>query len=323
MPERSERLQQTHNAAGKYELPYISKSRVMQWIQNPEHFRLKYLEGIEPEETEAMRRGTEVHEAFEDFYHGVVEEHDFYQVVTHFPEYLDDDYYKWGDHVTPYLSNFIAFETRRFDATDLIDDYLPIAVEEEMWRDPLLGIDGEPEWMGLVDAIYPAASIDEVGPDSGVVVVDFKTGSVPDEKYRNEGIYTELEYYTMLFEEKYDVVAAAAYYPREDTFVVQPDEPKFRDNIIYAAQEMVTAVSGYDGDAKFDIKPGPLCKWGPSDDEESAFYGVCSQCTWGAPVNNQNTFEHMVEEGYSMDRIADELGTTKDAVGYWKYKLDL
>jgi hypothetical protein len=133
----------------------------------------------------------------------------------------------------------------------------------------------------------------------------------------------ELEYYTLLFEDKYDVVGAGAYYPRANEFILQPDDDAYRQKVLRAAREMVNQTAAYDGDTKFETKEGPLCKWGLSDDEESAFYGVCSQCTWGVPAKNPETFETMVDEGYSDTKIADDLGTSTDAVNYWKYKMDL
>jgi DNA-directed RNA polymerase specialized sigma24 family protein len=86
---------------------------------------------------------------------------------------------------------------------------------------------------------------------------------------------------------------------------------------------MVAAVNDYDGSQKFEANEGPLCMWGEDDGEQSDFYGVCSQCTWGVPANNKETFIQMVEEGYSDYEIADDLGTSTDAVNYWKYKFNL
>jgi hypothetical protein len=323
MPDRSDKVLRLNEESGQYELPYISKSRVMQWEKNPEHFRLKYLEGIKEPETDAMVRGTRIHESFEYYYEQAVDEHMHFEPAVA-PTMLPGERKKWADFIEPYITNFLLWEEDRWqEAGEQVDQYLPIAIEEEHWRDPMLDLAGEPEWMGLADAILPAASIAECPCDEGVVIVDFKTGSVPDPKYRDDGIYMELEYYEILFENKYDVAGAGAYYPREDEFLFQPPDTKFHEKVIQAAREMVQATNEYEGNSQFEAKEGPLCKWGMDDDEESAFYGVCSQCSWGVPANNEETFKAMVDEGYSYDRIADELGTSKDAVSYWKYKMDL
>lgn len=321
MPERSDRLNETNAAAGEHELPYISKSRLMQWMENPEHFRLKYLEGLKPEETFPMRRGSRIHETFEHIYDQQLLRGRF--VGVGYEGLLPERKSLWQDFVEPYISNFLKWEARRWEeANEEAVNYLPYSVEDEHWRDPILGIEGEPEWMGMADVILPSESFAHF-EDGGVIVVDFKTGSVPDEQYRPEGIYSELEYYSLLFEDKYDVVGAAAYYPRSDTLVPQPSGTDYRTKILEEARELVEAVNEYEGDGTFEINPGPLCKWGTDDDEESAYYGVCDKCTWGVPAQNENTLEVLVEEGYTDTEIADHLGCEPGEVSYWKYKLDL
>jgi len=321
MPERSEKLLRLGDEADKYELPYVSKSRVMQWIKNPEHFRLKYLEGVREPETEAMVRGTRIHEAIEGFYENVTDASDLKIAV----EMLPDDRQLWADFIQPYISNFLLFELRRMERAESESEYRPIGIEEEVWRDGL--ITDEPEWMGIADAVYHASTIPGIPDDAGVVICDFKTGSVPAEKYRTNGIYKELAYYSLVFDKKYSIGGVASYYPREDELLVMDinsqEMGRYREKVVDSAEEMIEACEEYNGDTQFETKPGPLCQWGTSEDEQSAFYGVCSQCDWGVPANNEETFTQMIEEGYSDGEVAEELGTTTDSVNYWKYKLDL
>lgn len=319
MPDRSNKVERLNEEAGQYELPYISKSRVKQWLENPEHFRLKYLEGIEEPETQAMRRGSDIHETFEAYYNNQDQAGPATDAIDLLP-----DHELWADYTEPYITNFLAWEMMRKEEVDgILSEYAPVSVEEEHWRDPVLGIEGEPEWMGLADAILPAAGVPDIETDEGVVVVDFKTGKVPDPQYRSPGIYTELEYYVMLFEDKYPVVGAGAYYPRENEFILQPEMEEYREDVIEAVREMVQATRSYEGDTQFETNEGPLCKWGMDDDQESAFYGVCSQCTWGVPANNENQFRELVEQGHHAHEIAEHLGTSENAVRYWKHKLNL
>lgn len=317
MPERSSRVKEAYDESPDGELPYISKSRVMQWLKNPEHFRLKYLEEIKQPETEAMVRGTEIHEIFEDYYNRAPGG----SMATALDR-LPGNHRRWADYTEPYIANFLAWEQRRKSEVDgIYEHYAPVAVEEEHWREPL--IDDGPEWMGLADVIVPAQSVPEIESDTGVVVVDFKTGSVPDEKYRHPGIYTELEYYTMLFEDEYNIAGSGAYYPREDEFIAQPDDIDHRETIYEAVTEIVNAAQDYDGGATFKIEPGPLCGWSPDPDDRSPYYGICSECTWNVPVQNENTFRALVDEGYSDTEIADHLGCEPNECSYWRYKLDL
>lgn len=316
MPDRSEKLGRLNEEADEYELPYISKSRLMSWVKNPEHFRLKYLEGIREPENDAMVRGRRIHETFEYYYNARAE----VPSVTMFDsQTLPEERALWADFVEPYLTNFALWEKRRWEAAGRDPDkFLPIGIEEEAWNDDI--IDAGPEWMGLADVLLPAASVPEVPTDDGVVVVDFKTGKVPQEKYRGDGIYMELAYYEMLFEDEYDIVGGAAYYPKADRLLVRPPQGHRKD-VLEAGEELVDACAEYEGDMKFRTNEGPLCKWGFGDDEESAFYGICSQCSWGAPAKNENAFRQMVDEGYSAREIADELGCSPNAAQYWRHKL--
>lgn len=324
MPDRSNKVKEKYEAADEYELPYISKSRVEKWLGNPEHFRLKYLEEIEEPTTEAMIRGTRVHEAFEGYYENLEEgpwtmpNHPSIQAHN-----LPEDRTLWADFVEPYISNFFLFEQDRWAACDNdFKTYKPVSIEEEHWRDDLLDEDA-PEFMGLADAIYHAVSVPWVDENEGVVITDFKTGGVPDEQYRSPGIYTELAYYTLLFEDKYDVVGSMAYYPKTHDTVVNPNDGSHREKVFQAAEEMIAASQDYDGSQKFKASPGPLCGWSPEEGDRSALYGLCSQCTWNVPVDNRNQFETLVEEGYTDREIANHLGCNEDECRYWRYKLNL
>jgi len=322
-PARTARVEELQEQTDEYELPYVSKSRVMQWVKNPEHFRLKYLEGVREPETDAMRRGTHIHESIEHYYNACRRYQRKLRPAE--SEALPDTRGQWAKYIEPYLSNFFRWEAERWAKADSTDGYLPVAVEEEHWRDDLL--DMGPPWMGIADAVLPAESVPSVPSTDGVVIVDFKTGSVPYEDYRQDGIFTELAYYQVLFEDEYDIVATAAYYPREHETLVQPTwtdaSERARENVFANAKELIEVTAGYDGATKFEANEGPLCGWSPDADDRSAFYGLCSQCTWNVPVENEETFRQMVDEGYSTGEIADDLGTSKRAVSYWKNKLNL
>ena len=302
-------------------MPYVSKSRLMKWEEQKEHFRLKYLEGIREPETAPMVRGSRIHEAIEGFYKNARHAEGL-EIST---ELLPANRELWADFIDPYISNFLCFELRRLERAPSETEYYPIGVEEEVWR---AGVSEEqPEWMGIADAIYHASTIPGIEDDAGVVICDFKTGSVPAEQYRSNGIYKELAYYSMVFDEKYNVAGVAAYYPRDDTLLVETTGTKrmsdLQAEVSTSVEEMVEACAEYEGDTQFEVNPGPLCKWSVDDEDESAFYGVCSQCDWGVPANNKETFEQMITEGYSETEIAEVLGTSTNAVNYWKFKMDL
>jgi len=319
MPDRSEKYERLQAETDGYTLPYVSKSRVKLWLNNKEHFRLKYLEGYKEAETAAMDRGSRIHKSIEVFYENAIDQYENIGLPPgDYVSYLPDDRSRWADFIDPYLSNFFAWEHRRLEHAPSVEDWLPVAVEKEYWLD-----DREPPWTGLADVIVPSASLPDISSDEGVVIVDFKTGKVPKKKYRDDGIHIELGYYEMLFSEKYDVAGSGAYYPKTDEFIVKSsDDEEDRNRINSAIGEMLTSVEDYSGDEHFETNPGPLCKYGEGDDQESAFYGLCP-CDWGVPADNKEEFVELVEKGWGTNRIAAELGTTPDAVGYWRFKFNL
>lgn len=332
MPERSQKFEELYWEADEGELPYISKSRIVSWVKNPEHFRLKYLEEIEEPETGAMDRGSRIHETFEHYYLQSLEEP---EAATSDPAaHLPDEPRLWADFVEPYISNFFVWERERWEeakqyatgatvdqqpAVDPImarDAWQPVAIEDEHWIE-----EHDPPWSGLADVVLPAASIPDVAGDEGVVIIDFKTGKVPKPQYRDEGIYLELAYYEMLFHDKYDIAGSAAFYPRSGELVVRPDNGEHLLTVEKAVDEMIEATSSYAGE-HFETNPGPLCCWSPEPGDRSAFYGICP-CTWAVPVDNRDTFEELLSQDLPVETIAERMGTTEDACWYWKRKLDL
>lgn len=320
MPGRSEKYDRLREEADKNELPYLSKSRVKTWVDNPEHYRLKYIEDIREPETPAMDRGTRIHESIEVYYENAIEN---VEKAAEDPVSLLPQQRKlWADFTQPYITNFFVWEMERLAVAPTLEDWSPVAVEEEHWSPPLLDINKEPEWTGLADAILNANSVPGFEDEDGVVIVDFKTGKVPPEKYRDDGIYLELTFYEMVFDDKYDVAGSVAYYPRENTMVTNDKQAKASLLIREEVEEMIELVSNVEDYEHFPTREGPLCKWGPDEDEESAYYGVCP-CTWGVPINNEDEFRERVERGDRAAEIARAMDTSTSAVSYWKYKLDL
>lgn len=319
MPDRSDKVEKAYADAEEGALPYISKSRVKTWLSNPDWFRFKYVKGIKQKETDAMVRGTRIHETFEHFYEQ--EQQRGVDIMSRPELYLPANRQLWADFVYPYVTNFLKWERKRLRyANGDREAWEPVAIEEELWLDPILGLDKEPEWMGLADVVLPAAGFPFIDSDDGVVVVDFKTGSVPDEQYRDEGIYTELEYYSMLFETEYDVAGAAAYYPREHETVVQPDDGAFRNNVLDAVEDMVVAVDSGDSE-KFPHEESPLCGWSPDPDDRNPYCALSSKCSWNVPVDNRERFEKLKDRGLGDRQIAHKMDTTPGAIRYWSYKL--
>jgi RecB family exonuclease len=323
-------------------LPYISKSRLTQFVKCPEKFRFVYIDGLREPENVYMRRGSAVHLAFEKFYDAaadLIEREGRPPRPNEFVDLLPETLL-WGPHLDPYISEFLVFERRRLDAArvavskmDVPDDerevtvarlWLPIEVEREVWIDDPLGIAGHGDIepvpaMGFADAVYYAGSLPEYAhadPETAVVC-DFKTGKVPFEQYREDGIYLELEYYAFLFEGEYDFAGVAAFYPLTGELLTAPLSADRRARVLDVIRQL-TEINDT-RPTQLSIKTGPLCygTWG-----HCAHYDRC-RSTWGEPFVHEERFRAMAEGGYSDEEIADDLGTTLDAVRYAKRKFGL
>lgn len=232
-------------------------------------------------------------------------------------EFLPEDALLWIDWLHPYITNFIYWELERSEAASTIEEWLPVAIEAEAWDD-----DQAIPWMGFADAIVPVASIAEIDGDDGVVIVDFKTGSTPDKKYRNKGIFLEGEYYGMLFREDYNVQGVAGYFPKNNDFIVSELSEKRRQFVrdtIAEIHECGTEKQNYIPDT------GPLCRWSSGDDEQCDYYSMChAGKEWGGPADREDEFRDLAAAGVNPHSLADQF-TDGDvgAVYYWKSKFNV
>lgn len=335
MPAQSEKIQQLKEQTPEGEIPYFSKSRIKTYKTCPRKFYYTYIEGKRPDETDAMRQGTRIHEVFEDYYENVGEHFQRREgeKIPNFPpsprelsEMLPDKVLRWADWYE-FMGNFLAWECMRAEYAlasqenieDAIEIWLPCGVEEECWKETC-----DPSWMGFADVIIHASTVPEIEDDSGVVIVDFKTGKTPDKRYRDDGIYLEGEYYGMVFDDEYEVAGVAGFYPKAGDFLVTDLSKERRDTIEEIVEKINSAVNSKDGASKekFPIEPQPLCKWGDGEENECDFYREC-ESSWGEPARRREVFEQMIENGNSDGQIAGYFDCGIGAVRYWKSKFNL
>jgi hypothetical protein len=265
-------------------LEHVSKSRIKTFLQCPRKFWLKYWCENRPPGSYHTTKGSRIHRAYEDFHLNLIEWVDengtkpnrFAPLMGHWR-----DYHQWLD---PHIENFWEFEETRWQLAldgsnspeEALDLWLPVGVEEEgRLEEPPVG---DLPWMGYADAVLHAATVPQVEETEGVVILDYKTGSVEDEKYRDEGIYLEGEFYGWLFEEdeefEHKVVAVAGYYPQEDELVVSPYPDYERRNTIMDAVEGMQQPPDIEN---YDYEEQPLCHYG---DGRCFFFNDCPS-TWG------------------------------------------
>lgn len=276
-------------------LEHVSKSRVKTYLQCPRKFWLLYWCDNRTPGSYHTEKGSMIHRAYEEFHENLIE---YAEETGERPEYFADlmgdweDYAQWLD---PHIGNFWEFEEERWDLAEeaALDEHdrdehnmityaralklwLPVGVEVEgRLEDPPTG---EIPWMGYADAVLHAASVPQVEEDEGVVILDYKTGKTEDEKYRDEGIYLEGEFYGWVFEEdddfEHEIVAVAGYYPQNDDLVVSPYPDYDRRNTIMDAVEAMQEPPDVEN---YDYEEQPLCHYG---DGRCYFYNDCPS-TWG------------------------------------------
>lgn len=324
MPEQSNRVTELRENTERGEYPYHSKSRILKYVKCPRKWEYRYLKDLSEPENYAIRRGTVIHEAIEDYYHSAR-----YYISTcgkcphpdELPQLLPD-YTRWQPYLEPYITNFLCFEARRLTEASSPEKWLPVEIEGEGWlEDPF---DQGPEKAipatGYVDVIFTADSIPGI-LDDGKVVVDFKTGKTPDEDYREDGIYLQGEFYAMLFEQEYNITGVAGYYPKNDDMLLSSPTTSRRSKLVRTMMEIEEIARGKN-EERPEIDEQPLCKWGEEDDEQCAYYDICKS-SWGEPLKYADEFRSLVEEGVPDGKIASHFECDYGAVGYSKYKLGL
>jgi hypothetical protein len=268
-------------------LRYCSKSRIKTYKQCPRKLWYKYWCEYRPPGNFYTERGTQVHRVFEEFHENAseyIQKHG--EIPSPFTALLESwrDYGQW----TEMVGNFFKFELRRAFLVEDPHNWEPTGVEVEGWlgeppadyerADPdYVNPDGPPvgdiPWMGKADSILPTESVPGIEGD-GVVILDYKTGSVPDKQYRDEGIFLEGEYYGWLFEEFYDVDAVAGYYPQADKLITAPYPDKQRR---YGIKRAVLGMQEMPEVENFPINEQPLCHYGHG---RCYFYSQCPS-KWG------------------------------------------
>lgn len=290
--------------------PYISKSRLKTFKTCPRSYYFKYICGNREPTNYYMKRGSQVHRAYENFHLNLSEYIKQNGQRPHRFASLMSDWEDFSQWLEPHIGNFWRFEERRWEtAHDKVEQAVetipgdpgvdveyttlqswePVAVEAEAWlgeppeswvedRGEPDYVSGEPPvgdapWMGFADVILNTASVPGV-TGSGVVILDYKTGKVPDKQYREDGIFLEGEYYGMLFEEFFDVDGVAGYYPKADELIVSPYPSTDRQRDIKSAVLGMQKLASKDN---YEINENPLCHYGHG---KCFFYDEC-ESTWG------------------------------------------
>jgi len=247
-------------------LPHISKSRIKKFLKCRRKFAFKYLAEVRAEDNFYITRGTRVHDTYETFHQNLIAYTKANQEPPrNFTELLSpaDEWFQFIDFIHP----FFKWELERWETAlsnteteaEALEAWTPHSVEDSLEiEDPPVG---EVPWIGPYDCLVDARSVSSINSNEGYVVIDYKTGSLPGkEKWAEEGIYIDLEFYAwMLEEDGFDIAGGVGMYPSEDGNVVRemPNED-IRAAITEVVKELHTASATRD---EFPTYPNPLCDW--------------------------------------------------------------
>lgn len=244
---------------------YLSKSRLKTKEKCERKLGYKYINEVKPDENFYMVRGTNIHDSFEKYHQNVKA---YVAANRCFPESLTEllghgsEWFQFIDWVIP----FFDWELERFEEAKkntetldaALDAWVPHSLERDLWiDDPPVG---DLPWRGPYDALVESQSVPEIDATEGYTVVDYKTGSTPNEEYRDEGIHIDLCFYSWMLEIKgFNVTGAVGFYPTGDNHVVREvPQPEIRGRIISTIQYL------HNNDvtkANMPINPQPLCDW--------------------------------------------------------------
>jgi len=138
-------------------IPRVSKSSRGQLSFCAQQYFIKYVLGVKEPENDAMIRGTNVHNAVEEFYRSVsvsyaasMRSYGYDTLLQYFMEFIPDESYTLGEE--KHLKRFFTAEAQRFMTAE-INFFLPIANEVSL--DAVVDIDGQLVHLtGIVDRVF-------------------------------------------------------------------------------------------------------------------------------------------------------------------------
>jgi len=211
---------------------------------------IKYILGVKEPQNDNMVRGTNVHDAVEDFYHNLYQEEDLAElkkqdydtILSTFKKYIPSESIEkeWEGVITPakpftlgeeiHLRKFMEKEALRLIHSDA-HDFLPVL--NELPFDAIVEIDvfGKPVLVhltGIVDRAY--AELDDEGNWKDLHLHELKTGVWnKDSNFKLESMREEMAFYAILIKKSKDADFGgmdAAYWGWDHTGGVTDKEAK-------------------------------------------------------------------------------------------------
>ncbi len=188
-----------HPNLPKHIIPRISKSSLSDFQFCPQQYFIKRVLGVKEEPTDAMTRGSNVHDATEDFYNEMnvsyaasMRSYGYDRVLTYFTDLIPDSNPKRGDFELgerEHLEKLLEAEAKRFMVSDPLH-FLPVG--NEISLDAVVDIDGQLVHLtGIVDRMF----MDESG---AIHIHELKTGQWKDKPIKWDSMRKEMAFYVYL-----------------------------------------------------------------------------------------------------------------------------
>lgn len=258
----------------------ITKSSLGTYQWCPKKYEFSYIERLPQDQTEAMRKGTYVHNAREDFFN----EFEISKAVTMNEEELLDycsSLFPVDEYSDMYMT-IASFEAQRFlDAKrdGELEEYLPVVNEELFDTEIIFKKDSSNKYPLQRDyKIHLQGIIDRVFIEDGnLIPLELKTGAWKD--YKKSSMRKEMAFYQLMIENCEEEVLKQCgltkdmkvthwgwYYPASDYFYVEKIVKQSMTSVINSIAKLIQAYEQKRFEEKFYAKTCQHC----------SFYGKCS-----------------------------------------------
>lgn len=265
----------------------ITKSSMMSHLWCPKKYQFGYIERLPQDQTEAMRKGTYIHNAREAFFN------DFdikkAEEMSH-NELLDycTSLFPLDDYFDDYIA-IAAFEANRFAESKLegkLDDYLPPCNEGKFDCEIVIPANTDAKYpLSREYKIHLQGIIDRVFEEDGSYIpMELKTGKWTDSKVSN--MRKEMAFYKILIENSSDAVLEQAglqpnvpvthwswYYPTSNYIYVEEVKKSSVTSVMKSIARLIYAYEQKNFPAKFFYRTCAHC----------SYFGICEAAqedTW-------------------------------------------
>ena len=255
-------------------LATLSPSRAGDFKRCPRLYRYRSIDRIPEVPSRAQARGTTAHLALERLFDLPAEQRTAEQLFNLFreawtglrsePEYSElfddlDDERAWGIESLGVISNYLTLE----DPVVVSPIGNELAMSEEL---------GDVTIRGILDRL-------DEGPDGGLVITDYKTGSSPSQRYALPAFFA-LKVYALLVRRKYKRTPTELrllYLGNSTIYSISVDD-RVLDGIERQLLALTETIRRAIDKNNFPPRPSVLCKW-------CSFRNICPGVTDQSPVD--------------------------------------